>query len=68
MAGRTTVPRRELMACMDHVCLGCGRAEMNNKSGPEQWPCPTCGSEEYSSHFDEEPDNDYPAGFDPDDY
>ena len=56
------------MACMDHICLGCGRAEMNNKSGPEQWPCPTCGSEEYSSHFDEEPDNDYPAGFDPDDY
>ena len=48
------------MACMDHVCLGCGRAEMNNKSGPEQWPCPKCGSEEYSSHFDEEPDHDYP--------
>jgi|TARA_R110002126_G_scaffold104040_2_gene237383 predicted nucleic acid-binding Zn-ribbon protein len=47
------------MACMDHVCLGCGRAEMNNKSGPAQWPCPTCGSEEYSSHFDEDPDHDY---------
>ena len=45
---------------MDHVCLGCGRAEMNNKSGPEQWPCPKCGSEEYSSYFDEEPDHDYP--------
>ena len=36
---------------MDHVCLGCGRAEMNNKTGPDQWPCPTCGSEEYSSHL-----------------
>jgi predicted nucleic acid-binding Zn-ribbon protein len=47
------------MACMDHVCLGCGRAEMNNKTGPDQWPCPTCGSEEYSSHFDEEPDHDH---------
>ena len=46
------------MACMDHVCLGCGRAEMNNKPGPEQWPCPKCGSEEYSSHFDEGPDHD----------
>ena len=44
------------MACMDHICLGCGRAEMNNKSGPEQWPCPTCGSEEYSSYFDEDPE------------
>jgi|TARA_R110000824_G_scaffold216158_1_gene402772 hypothetical protein len=45
-----------MMACMDHVCRGCGRAEMNNKSGPEQWPCPTCGSEEYSSFFDEDPE------------
>jgi len=52
------------MACMEHVCLGCGRGEFNNKSGPAEWPCPKCGSEEYSSHFDEEPDHDYPD-FDP---
>lgn len=53
------------MACMDHICLGCGRAEMNNKSGPDEWPCPKCGSEEYRSFFDEEPDHDYPEYFSP---
>ncbi len=46
------------MACMTHTCKGCGWDQFNNKGGPDEWPCPKCGGEEFSKHFDEQYDRD----------
>ena len=39
------------MACIEHECGDCGEIFMDNNSGGR---CPTCGSHDVSSFFDEE--------------
>ena len=45
------------MACMEHECRKCGWATMDNSpSSPAV--CPSCGSTEFYSSFDEAMDHD----------
>ena len=43
------------MACMEHLCIGCGHIELNNE--PRQRPpCPKCGCTRWGSTCDEIPE------------
>ncbi len=41
------------MACMEHVCHGCGHVWINNEV---KQTCPQCGTFNVSHYFDEHPD------------
>ncbi len=40
------------MACMEHLCVGCGELVFNNSRKPEH-PCPKCGGNTWASQSDE---------------
>ena len=42
------------MACMEHLCIGCGELVFNNSRKPEH-PCSKCGGTRWASQFDEPP-------------
>lgn len=41
------------MACMEHLCVGCGELVFTNTAKPEK-PCPKCGSTRWASQHDEQ--------------
>ena len=45
------------MACMEHLCIGCGELVFNNSRKPEH-PCPKCGGDRWASMSDEIPEKD----------